>query len=329
MRRQLLLSCLAFILCMPSNFSYSQDNSGASCDTNGSLQDEYCDSDGDMVADLPADPNKWRDPTTLVWAYAPIENPAVYSHLFKAFTNYLSGCVGRQIVYYPVQSNDAEIRAFRGGRLHFAGFSTGAAVLAVEGAGAVPFAVKGDANGVRGYRLIALVRAQSPFKTLADLKGKRVAHSSATSNSGNLAPLVLFPAEGLVPGKDYTPIMSGSHDRSILGVLYGDYDMAAVASDVFDRMVERGEVPRDAFRIIYESSTFPTSVFAYAHDLAPELTANLRQCFFDFSFTPELKEAFNGDDRFVPVDYRKDWTLVRRIIDLSRGSDGQKDPAMP
>ncbi len=329
MKCQILLACVLCFLCAHSYSVLSQEYDSNSCDAHGKLQSEYCDSDGDMVADLPADPRDWRDPATLVWAYAPIENPAVYSHLFKPFTSYLSGCMGRQIVYYPVQSNDAEIRALRGGRVHFAGFSTGAAVLAVEGAGAVPFAVKGDADGVRGYRLIALVRAQSAFKTLADLRGKRVAHSSTTSNSGNFAPLVLFPSEGLVPGQDYTPIMSGSHDRSILGVQRGDYDMAAVASDVFDRMVERGEVRRDAFRIIYEGPIFPTSVFAYAHDLTPDLTANLRRCFFDFKFTPEMKEEFNGDDRFVPVDYREDWTLVRRIVEISRGSDAQKVLAMP
>ena len=67
--------------------------------------------------------------------------------------------------------------------------------------------------------------------------------------------------------------MSGGHDKSVLGVAAGDYDMAAVASDVFDRMVTRGTVKGDDFRIIYRSPIFPTSSFAYAHDLKPELAA--------------------------------------------------------
>ena len=98
-----------------------------------------------------------------------------------------------------MQSNSAEIEAMRSGRLHFAGFSTGPTGFAVNLAGAVPFAAKGTAARLQGYNLFAIVKAASPYQKLADLKGKRVAHTSPSSNSGNLAPRVLFPPEGLKP----------------------------------------------------------------------------------------------------------------------------------
>jgi phosphonate transport system substrate-binding protein len=41
--------------------------------------------------------------------------------------------------------------------------------------------------------------------------------------------------------------MSGGHDKSVLGVGSGDYDMAAVASDVFDRMATRGTIKREDY----------------------------------------------------------------------------------
>ncbi|WP_439605432.1 PhnD/SsuA/transferrin family substrate-binding protein, partial [Shinella sp.] len=151
------------------------------CQQSSGLDEAYCDADGDLVADLPADPAKWRNPDTLVWAFAPIEDPAVYAQLFRPFTQHLSHCLDRQIVYYPVQSSAAEISAMRAGRLHFAGFSTGPTVEAVNKAGAVPFAGKGENGALRGYHLVAIVRADSPYQTLADLKGKRVAHVSAAS----------------------------------------------------------------------------------------------------------------------------------------------------
>ena len=44
---------------------------------------------------------------------------------------------------------------------------------------------------------------------MQDLKGKKVAHTSPSSNSGHLAPLALFPGEGLAPDKDYKPVFSG------------------------------------------------------------------------------------------------------------------------
>ena len=288
----------------------------SSCPNRGQLDDMYCDADGDLVAD-PPEVRRQRDPSTLVFAYTPVEDPAVYQNVFKPFTDHLAQCTGRRVVYYPVQSNSAEIEAMRSGRLHVAGFSTGPTGFAVNMAGAVPFAAKGTAEQVQGYQLFMLVKRDSPYQSLADLKGKKVAHTAPSSNSGHLAPLVLFPDQGLKPGQDYQPVFSGGHDKSALGVRAGDYDAAPVASDVYERMVTRGTIRADDFRIIFRSATFPTSSFAHAHDLKPELAAKVRQCFYDFRFTPEMVKEFNGDDRFRPITYREDWALVRRVAEES------------
>src|SRR4029077_2747918 len=197
---------------------------------------QYCDDNNDLVADAPADPRKWKDPSNLVFAYTPVEDPAVYLNVFRPFTEYLGQCTGKRVIYYPVQSNTAEIEAMRSGRLHVAGFSTGPTGFAVNLAGAVPFAAKGTEAGPQGYHLVSLVKATSPYQKLSDLKGKRVAHTAPSSNSGHLAPLVLYPPEGLKPNENYRPLMSGGHDKSALGVLTCDYDMAGVASDVFELM---------------------------------------------------------------------------------------------
>ena len=103
-----------------------------SCPNRGQLDTLYCDADGDLVADAPRDPARQRDPSTLVWAYTPVEDPAIYANIFKPFTDHLAQCTGKRIVYYPVQSNAAEIEAMRSGRLHFAGFSTGPTGFAVN-----------------------------------------------------------------------------------------------------------------------------------------------------------------------------------------------------
>jgi len=297
----------------PGHFSARADD----CKNRGQLDTLYCDENNDLVADSPKDPAKWKDPSTLVFAYTPVEDPAVYANIFKPFTDYLAQCVSKRVIYYPVQSNSAEIEAMRSGRLHVAGFSTGPTGFAVNLAGAVPFATKGTEKGVQGYHLISLVRADSPYQKLSDLKGKRVAHTSPSSNSGNLAPLVLYPKEGLKPNDDYKPIMSGGHDKSALGVISGDYDMAGVASDVYERMVTRGTIKGENIRIIYQSPLFPTSSFAYAHDLKPELAKKIVECFLAFRFPPEMQKEFNGDDRFVKITYKDDWKVVREIAEGS------------
>ena len=287
------------------------------CKNRGQLDTLYCDENGDLVADVPTDPKKLRDPSTLVFAYTPVEDPAVYQNVFKPFTDFLAQCTGKRVVYYPVQSNSAEIEAMRSGRLHVAGFSTGPTGFAVNMAGAVPFAAKGTEKGPHGYHLISIVKKESPYQKLSDLKGKRVAHTAPSSNSGHLAPLVLYPPEGLKPNEDYKPLMSGGHDKSALGVASGDYDMAGVASDVFERMVARGTLKGDDFRVIFTSPLFPTSSFAHAHDLHPDLAKKLRGCFFAFDFPPSMRKEFNGDDRFFPITYKDTWKVVREIAEAS------------
>src|SRR5262245_55690451 len=160
----------------------------AECKNRGQLDALYCDENGDLVADAPTDPKKWKDPSTLNFTYAPVEDPSVYQRAFKPFTDYLAQCTGKRVVYYPVQSNSAEIEAMRSGRLHVTGFSTGPTGFAVNLAGAIPFSAKGTQKGPQGYHLLSIVRKDSPYQKLSDLKGKRVAHTSPSSNSGNLAP---------------------------------------------------------------------------------------------------------------------------------------------
>ncbi len=288
-----------------------------SCKSRGELDQSYCDENHDLVADAPRDVKKLKNPGTLVFAYTPIEDPAVYQNLLKPFQEHLAQCTGKKIVYFTVQSNAAQIEAMRAGRLHIAGYASGQTGFAVNLAGAVPFAMKGNASGPRTYTQVVIVKKDSPYQKLADLKGKRVAHTSPSSNSGNMAPRALFPAEGLIPDKDYKVLYSGKHDQSLMGVVSGDYDAAPITSDVYERFLNRGIIKEGDLRIIYRSGGFPTSSFAHAHDLEPQLAEKLKKCFFDFHFTAEMKKEFLGDDRFLPASYKDDWALVRKVADDS------------
>jgi phosphonate transport system substrate-binding protein len=314
-----LSGALGAVLFSVSAIAGAQD----ACKNRGELDTNYCDDNGDLVADVPKDKKRWKNPSTLVWAYTPVEDPAVYEKIFQPFTDHLSKCTGKKVVFFQVQSNAAEIEAMRSGRLHVAGFSTGPTAFAVNVAGAVPFAVKGYAKDFQGYNLIVVTKASGNIQKIADLKGKKVAHTSPSSNSGNMAPRALFPAEGVTPDKDYTVVYSGKHDQSVLGVMKGDYVAAPVASDVYERMVRRGQIKDSDFRIVYRSKKFPTSSFAHAHDLTPELADKVTSCFYDYRFNAEMQKAFDGADRFFPINYKTTWAPVRDVAAAGGESFGK------
>jgi len=159
------------------------------------------------------------------------------------------------------------------------------------------------------------VPADSPIKTPADLKGKKLAFTAPTSNSGYKAPSAILEADfGLKAERDYTPVFSGKHDNSVVGVANKDYDAAAIANEVMKRMFERKVVDPAKIRTIYKSETFPTTGYGYAHNLDPRLVEKIKDAFFSFPWEGSaLKAEFKEEDRFVPITYKKDWSVIRKI----------------
>lgn len=293
--------------------------------TASALDARYQDRNGDLVADRPEDQSQWRDPSTLVFAFSPAEDPAVFAEVWKGFLDHLSAVTGKKVQYFAVQSNAAEVEAMRAGRLHVAAFATGAVPLAVNCAGFVPFAMMAAKDGSYGYRMQIVTRQDSPLQSVQDLRGKRLAFTSESSNSGYKAPVALLAGQfGLQQGRDYQAVFSGKHDNSILGVVHQDYDAAAVASGIAQRMAGRGVVNVADLRVLYESAPFPTPAYGYAHDLKPELAQAIEQAFFSFDWEGSaLQREFAASQppqqRFVPIQFQTQWRIVRDV-DAAMGS---------
>jgi phosphonate transport system substrate-binding protein len=281
----------------------------------GQLDKAYCDRDGDMVADTPTDPKKLLNPSTLIFAYTPVEDPAVYAKVWDGFLKHMEKVTGKKVIFFQVQSNAAQIEAMRSGRLHITGFNSGSNPIAVNCAGFVPFTIMGSNDGQFGYEMEIIVPADSPIKTPADLKGKKVAFTAPTSNSGFKAPSAILKSDfNLEAERDFTPVFSGKHDNSVLGVANKDYDAAAVANEVMKRMIARKVVDASKIRTIYKSETFPTSGYGYAYNLDPKLVEKIKESFFTFPWEgSDLKKEFKEEDRFIPITYKKDWAVIRKI----------------
>ena len=284
------------------------------CPHRGDLDPRYCDANKDLVADTPTDKAQLKDPATLVFSYTPVEDPAVYENVFGEFIAHLSKVTGKRVRWYSAESYAAQVEAIRSGRLHIAGVASGPTPYAVNLSGFVPLVAMEKFDGTTGYTLQLITHKDSSIRSVADLKGKRVAHVSPSSNSGDTAPRVLFAAMGVVPGKDYEVLFSGKHDNSIMGVVNKDYDAAPVANNVVTRMLGRHMFKADDLRVVYESRPFPRTAFGIAHDLTPELQAKIKEAFLTFDFqASKLGKEFKDSKSFIAIDYQKDWNDVRAI----------------
>ena len=289
--------------------------SGAAECPRGNLDKRYCDYDGDLVADTPADSSKWLSPDTLIFSYTPVEDPAVYENVFTEFMAYLGKLTGKKVKWYGADSYAAQVEALRSGRLHVAGISTGPTVFGVNLAGYVPVAIMGKHDGKFGYRLQLITHKDSNIMKVSDMKGRKIAHVTPSSNSGNQAPRALFKSLGVEPDVDYKVNYSGKHDNSIMGVANKDYDAAPIASSVLDRMHDKGVVNKNDLRIIWESKLFPTTSYGYVHSLKPDLQRKIKDAFLSFDWTgTDLKKEFGRkSDRFIPITFKEHWVDIRTI----------------
>ena len=283
----------------------------------GTLDERYCDVDGDLVADTPTDPSQLVDPETLIFAYTPVEDPAVYKEAWSDFLVHYEKLTGKKTLFFPVQNNAAQIEAMRSGRLHIAGFNTGSNPLAVNCAGFNPFTIMASKDGGFGYEMEIITYPGSGIEKVEDIKGKVLAFSSETSNSGFKAPSAILKADyNMVAGTDFEAAFSGKHDNTILGVANKDYPAGAIANSVMARMISRDVIKADQVVSIYKSQTFPTTGFGTAHNLKPELKAKIKEAFFSFPWEgSSLQKEFekSNEGQFLEMNYKDFWDVIRKI----------------
>ncbi len=269
------------------------------------MDPRYTDANGDMVADTPTDPSQLIDPNPLIFAYTPVEDPSVYAKVWEGFLEHMETVTGRKVQFFPVQSNAAQIEAMRAGRLHVAGF--------------VPFAIMASKDGAYGYEMEIITYPGSGIEKIEDLKGKKLAFTAETSNSGYKAPSALLRDKfGLEAGRDFEAVFSGKHDNSIIGVANKDYPAAAIANSVMKRMMARGVVKPEQITTIYRSQTFPTTGYGYVYNLTPALQGKIKEAFFTFDWEgsallKEFQSAEPPQETFIPITYKEQWAVVRDI----------------
>jgi phosphonate transport system substrate-binding protein len=194
--------------------------------------------------------------------------------------------------------------------------------LAVNYAGFHPFAIMANKRGEYGYTMEIIANKKSNIYSVYDLKSKRVVFTSPNSNSGYRAPKFFLERDfNLKAGIDYEVELSGSHSNSIKGVASGYYSVAAVASSVMQRMINRKDINPKNIVTIYKSKPFPTTAYGYVYNLKPELIKKIKRAFLTFpwvdnkGYPSSLKREFKDKDKFIEIEYKDAW---RDVIEISK-----------
>jgi phosphonate transport system substrate-binding protein len=271
-----------------------------------------------LVADAPADATHLLKPEKITFNYLAI-NQDHYKEIWAPFIAYLSEKIGLPMEYQPYGTPEEQLLAIHDGEAQIVGVNSGSVPIAVNSCGFIPLCSLGSESGVATYTMRIIVPKESEISDVKHIRGHMLALTDSTSNSGWKAPMmVLLRDFQLQPVRNFDVVYSGSHVESIRGIAERKYQVAAIASDELALAVARGEIGNDDFRVLYESEPFCNNVFGVPYNLDPELVTSIRDAFLSYAWEgTKLKEEFAtiGADRFQPVDYTKNFKLIREIDD--------------
>ena len=164
-------------------------------------------------------------------------------------------------------------------------------VLANQKYGAQVIAVSVNSQNATSYRSEILVRADSPIKTVADLKGKKFAWVDPASASGYLYPRALIAQVGDPDTFFSQQIFAGGHDKAVIALYNEQVDGAATYEGARQTVEKTLPDVMQKTRVIATSANIPNDNVAVRKGLPPEVVQRLRDGLLKVTSTEDGKIA--------------------------------------
>jgi phosphonate transport system substrate-binding protein len=257
------------------------------------------------------------------------ENEANAMSRNEPFAKYLSTKMGVPVRAYRTADYAGLVEGMRSGNIEFARFGPAVYSLGrrVIGEKLTPLLRDVDNNGAEGYYSVIIVKSDSAFRSIEDLKGRVLTFADPNSTSGYAFPRYFLRKQGFDPAIHFkaTPF-SGGHENSVRAVVAGQYEAGAVfwtneQSGIVQRLEARNQVPKGSTRIIWTSPLIPNSPFCARGDLPKELVNQLVAAMFSMKVDgPEAWEALNDGQvsRYAPAKHEDYLDVVAVIEELDR-----------
>ncbi|MBI4233252.1 MAG: phosphate/phosphite/phosphonate ABC transporter substrate-binding protein [Chloroflexi bacterium] len=271
----------------------------------------------------------------LVIAILPTASPEALSAESKELERFLEARTGADVEIVVPTLYGGVIEALRFGHAHAAFLSAWPAALAAKNAGATvalaevrEVVIGQEMQEKPFYFSYWVVRKDSPYRTLSDLKGKKVAFSSPLSTSGYVFPMARLMELGLVDpaGKEPDPkqffgevLFAGGYAQAWQALKQGQVDVTIIAGDVSERLYR--EV-LDGTRILEQQGPIPSHAVVFGKELREPLRSKLQEALLELG-TPEnrplMRKFISGIFvRFQATSTEEHLSGLSKALDLTR-----------
>ncbi|MDX6748758.1 phosphonate ABC transporter substrate-binding protein [Geminicoccaceae bacterium 1502E] len=268
------------------------------------------------------------------------ENEADRLAKHTCFKDLLEAEFGLPVELYPAADYAGVMQGLIAGHLEAAtlGPSGYAGVYLQDPEAIEPLVITRQIDGSSGYHSVLVVRADSPFHTLDDLKGRSLAFADPNSTSGYLVPSFELKDKGYDPKVFFGRTgFSGGHEQGIIALLNNQYDAAVTnVSGVGDpaegfstgtlrKMVDKGALDMKDVRIVWTSDLIPNSPRVVRKALPQAFKDGYRQLLLDMpERQPGCFQSIQGGDAdsFVPVDHSFFDVIVRMRQEATQSRRG-------
>lgn len=275
----------------------------------------------------------------IVFANVPSENSQGMTDRFSPFMAYLSRTLGVKATLRIANDYAAVIEGQRAGNVHIAYYGPASFARArVTGVATDAVLIQVNGDGSKGYYSGFFVLANSPYKTIEELRGKNLGLVDPNSTSGNNMPRFMLDKHGIKPDSFFGKIIyTGSHENAMIALAQGTVEVAAngyntLEDGTLSRMLAKGMLKtRDGalmqltdFRLILQSELIINSPICLLSSLPAEMKADIVKAFLE---APKADpEAFsrlsNGKDRpwepTTNAEYDETIKLIRFVDSLRK-----------
>lgn len=221
-----------------------------------------------------------------------VENQSATVTRYKPFADYMEKKFGVKVEVFTASDYAGIVQALSAGHIHLArmGGAAYAAGYIDSNGGIEPLAMNVEPNGGKGYHSVLIVRSDSPYQKIEDLKGKTLAWADPNSTSGYLVPNAALRDAGINPQTYFgRTLFSGGHEQSVLGVLKGTLDSAFTwtspghQAGQFRIMIDRGMLKVEDLRIVWQSPLIANPLWAVPKNIPADMRKDLLDMFVNLA----------------------------------------------